>query len=610
MFLSLTRRKVQKNVVGTRRRWPRSILFSCVLIASCSFYSEASDRDHVPSISDVQVTLLDATSVAFRWKTDKASDSLAFWSENPDDYIAYGNQSPQGDPQGTTNHEITVHGLRPSTVYWFGIRSRGLSDGVPDNRKAAFWEDEQKLNKFTTFPAPKSGPVRFQTFITGPHRVLQGYDLYIDTFSALLSGTSNVQDQSYQVRVDNLPPNTSVSWAAVEMNGQGTVSTRKVLDDTITLWSPEVSPIHLTTGVHGRTPPGQYKLTITVSLKSKNGEQITKKTDWLLNVEEAVPLPKSTPASFPPIPNQSLWESQMTTYGHKWCQQGGTPNEQNVYYYDGIHVYQSIREYTSDTKWNACVENLLKDYRDGYVLANHGGIPLIRQFSSGLFHDWKKTGSAQSRTALLELAKHAGVGIYGFSPTYMREQAYALNTFRYVGKIQGGSPLIAAQVTNLIQMADAVSNGTARYYQPFMCGLLAEALIKYYEDGHQSDIRIPLAIKGMADALYANAYNKIRSQPGSFFYNSFRYSIGLTDESGNEWRGLNLLIAPMYAWLYQYTGDRKYQMQGDEIWKTGVNADPSATVGWSGKNFSQNYRWSFDYIRWRSAPGAHKVVSD
>jgi hypothetical protein len=56
----------------------------------------------------------------------------------------------------------------------------------------------------------------------------------------------------------------------------------------------------------------------------------------------------------------------------------------------------------------------------------------------------------------------------------------------------------------------------------------------------------------------------------------------------------------MYAWLFQYTGDSIYQEEGDRCWQGGVNIDPGGGIGWSGKNFSQNYRWSFDYVHWRS----------
>jgi len=59
------------------------------------------------------------------------------------------------------------------------------------------------------------------------------------------------------------------------------------------------------------------------------------------------------------------------------------------------------------------------------------------------------------------------------------------------------------------------------------------------------------------------------------------------------------MIAPMYAWIFKITGNTKYQSEGDQIFASGVEFDPAGTLGWSGKNFMQQYRWSFDFVQWR-----------
>jgi hypothetical protein len=57
-----------------------------------------------------------------------------------------------------------------------------------------------------------------------------------------------------------------------------------------------------------------------------------------------------------------------------------------------------------------------------------------------------------------------------------------------------------------------------------------------------------------------------------------------------------MLIAPMYAWLYRVTGDIKYIQEGDQIWRGGVER------AWlsNGKQFNQNYRMSFLYLKYRN----------
>jgi hypothetical protein len=47
------------------------------------------------------------------------------------------------------------------------------------------------------------------------------------------------------------------------------------------------------------------------------------------------------------------------------------------------------------------------------------------------------------------------------------------------------------------------------------------------------------------------------------------------------------------------TGDPKHQVRGDAIFASGVRR---AWLG-DGKHFNQNYRWSFDFIRWRQGTG-------
>src|SRR5205085_8568150 len=60
---------------------------------------------------------------------------------------------------------------------------------------------------------------------------------------------------------------------------------------------------------------------------------------------------------------------------------------------------------------------------------------------------------------------------------------------------------------------------------------------------------------------------------------------------------LNLVIAPAFAWVYQRTGDVTYRDRGDAVFAGGVL---NAYLG-RGKQFDQNYSWSFDYVKWRAA---------
>ncbi len=49
------------------------------------------------------------------------------------------------------------------------------------------------------------------------------------------------------------------------------------------------------------------------------------------------------------------------------------------------------------------------------------------------------------------------------------------------------------------------------------------------------------------------------------------------------------MIVPAYAWYWRYSGDDLYRERGDQMFGNAMNTD----ISYSGKTFSQNYRWSF-----------------
>ncbi len=92
-----------------------------------------------------------------------------------------------------------------------------------------------------------------------------------------------------------------------------------------------------------------------------------------------------------------------------------------------------------------------------------------------------------------------------------------------------------------------------------------------------------------ADWLWANAWHPAER---AMFYDALNGGTG----PGTGAPDLNLLIAPMYAFLYAQTGEVKYRDQGDAIFAGGVD------LAWlaGAKQFNQSYMWSFDYVKWRS----------
>jgi hypothetical protein len=130
-----------------------------------------------------------------------------------------------------------------------------------------------------------------------------------------------------------------------------------------------------------------------------------------------------------------------------------------------------------------------------------------------------------------------------------------------------------------------------------MVALSARSLIAYWDV--TQDTRIIPALKNAADILWAEywlpqnkafKYTNIdtRNLPPSVY----GYNTGGTEPAPD----LNLIIVPLFGFLYHVTGDITYIQRGDEIFTGGV---VGAYLS-SAKQFNQNYFWSFDYLKYRS----------
>lgn len=321
-----------------------------------------------------------------------------------------------------------------------------------------------------------------------------------------------------------------------------------------------------------------------------------------------VPVAPVSTASVPPIPQLQTWEAHMVAGAALFCNQGeinnaigswGIGTEGNVWYYDGAKVYQQIAQYTNDPQWNRCADYSNQAYTQ-WVLAVAGTSGTFsalggwRVFPEGALRDYQRTGNENSRQTVLRLAYNsAWAGSAGGSDCELsRETAYLVNAYIAAEKL--GEPrnsllgqAVAFALGHVDQWFVQRSCGNA----PFMVGLTMEALINYYQ--LTSDPRVPPAIRIAADALWASEW---LPSAASFIY---------TVDDRSAAPDLSLLIAPAYAWLWQITGDPKYQDEGDQIFAGGV-----LNAGfWTGKQFSQNYRSSFNYVKWRSAPAGSLPLS-
>jgi len=300
-----------------------------------------------------------------------------------------------------------------------------------------------------------------------------------------------------------------------------------------------------------------------------------------------------------PIPLLSQWEENMLTYSEKHVDDAaytiGADNasESHVWYYDGARVYYQIADWSGNDQWIDAAETVNTAYRN-YVFSV-GSMHGWRIFPHGLLMHYQRTGDLKSKQAALLLANASKFASTGGGPNeaFSRETAYCINAWLVAETI--GEP----RNPNLKQAVDWALGHIDQWFveqssgnwAPFMFGLTCEALIDYYHQVEQ-DPRILTAIKLGLDACWERAWVEADE---AFWYRA--------DNPVKGTGTLNPLIAPAYAWVYLQTGDTLYRDRGDQIFAGGVRG------AWleGGKQFSQSYRWSFDYVKWRSEAERQRV---
>lgn len=313
-------------------------------------------------------------------------------------------------------------------------------------------------------------------------------------------------------------------------------------------------------------------------------------------------------------PNITGWRSHMTQYGRDNCERlrayTGTDPQRMLEHvrYDAESVFFKIADYTSDPYWLGCTQQAERIYRDNYVRGaspngcNNGTqCPGYINYTDGLREDFKRNADLISKDMVKALSTNTfcrdSVPDDITNPELSREISYCVLAMEnavavglpYRTRVETYTNLLLSYIERWF-----VSQNTPDL-KPFMVGLTAEALIRVWERNHSSSIKNALIVA--AEGLWADYWNY---QARAFAYQKLPCGAGNpeTDPCGSvPSPDLNMLIAPLYAWLYAQTGEPSYAYRFDEIFNSGVES------AWlvNGKQFDQQYRWSFEGLKWRNS---------
>lgn len=598
-----------------------------------------------PLISNVSYSTAQ-WSFTVSWDTDVPSAGIVQWGDND----GYGRATDWVDVLGETHHSITVQNRDPKNAVFIRIGSRGIVNGSPDPSLVSYQNVARAVMPSWSTDAAHYD---FVTYAYGPHRAIGGYDLYYMLRFAPLALTGIGIGNAINVQLVGLPAGATATC------GDANISEWFPQQFSGTLTYKSATGVCTHSGVHdhmqemiwkvtlpANVPPGNYTLTFAAT-NSGDTAPVTRTVLYPLTIDPQNTVSLAAPQTYPAIPYLKDWERNMITYGTGGYCQGrsnyvkdagvlappnGDFSEQYVWYYDGGRVYYQIEDYDrahnlsgNPDQFEACIPGI--QWRD-FVLSKSpvGNVGKAWWgFAEGLYLRSERTGDTSSVTALQGLATNLPYTRANgqmmsslINDNNQREMTYKIDILRFALKTDPTNvyyqrnlqAAVAANVGHLYNLPNE------EWIQPFMIGLKMEALIRYYEDGHQDDLRIPAVINFATDWMWKNLWlatggdswvQQCRTDyvPGCFPYNSRWYATGIgtgIPQGGTDMRNLNLMLAPAWAWMFKMTGDTTYQQQGDAIWSAGVEFNPSGTLGWSGKNFSQQYRWSFDYVKWRTAP--------
>ncbi len=627
------------------RKYRCLIIIATLVFTIAGAVCASAATGYPDEISNISVQNVTPTSADIVWDTVHPSNSQVVLAR---DTNYQGERRINGTDSSLVNHhQVTIDRLMPydpvqgTGTYYFYVVCTDVH-GVTSTSPGPYnWDTGDPATYLlplqTALPDP-NGQSNYLIYTYGPLNVYAGSDLYfavqvaqiagnhpliyVHNRSGYNNGSDGMVKAAAAATARGLTPETiSVHLACSEYNPNNSDSYDQYYDAGKNMGFCYNSQYNLMTvrlRTSAKTARGNYAVTITLQ---DNGQDVSTTYYFTVLSAPTAPLARETYPS--PIPGQDTWESYMTQLGHKYCDNvnySGSRDglnaagsfltsfdgrdQDDAWYYDGGRVYQQIESYTNDSSWNHCALTILDPYRQ-WILANSGKLPLYAIFPYGMAMNYWRTGDTSNLDAIKTMESvPSGAQTGGWvDPYWIRETAYGADV-RITYELLTGKRdrLLAKNIDKLLGHLDMLDNGRLGASHPFMVGLAMETAIHYYDmtvaEGHP-DYRVPAAVKRALDALWRDYY-----VPATHALRYTRWDIPTVD----YWTELNDLVAPAYAWYWSLTGDTMSLSRGDELFQHTFD-DPEQCT-WNGKAFSQIYKWSFDFVRWRSGITGSTTVQD
>lgn len=339
-----------------------------------------------------------------------------------------------------------------------------------------------------------------------------------------------------------------------------------------------------------------------------------------------------------PVPNTTAWWDMMNLAAAGWLntdiQSRAISEDANLaqQYYDGEECAWRLRaHFGSTTNIDALRLRMwqIYDYYVNTTASPDGAVSGFRMFTWGFLQDFLQS-SAQSAASVTNINNILANGAYVNSGNCQnangevdggsREAAYSLEVF--INAVLAGAALSAPQIARrqvhfewcLGHLDQWFTAESEKYISNFMVGITARALILYWAHV-ATDARILAKLLIAAEDMWNDSWRATSGawgQGGSFMYRKLYLDPlppGTASDLDYETApDLNLLISPLYAWLWLQTGEAVWRQRHDLIFAgampvyDGQFYQSGAYLGYdtnpSGKQINQQLTWGPQGIIW------------